>query len=152
MTDKAILKAVLDVTLKQMCSSIKDADLTKDFEVYSSKEFIIDYTDDAVDALDVLTAIKGDEWLLSKIAKAAISAIEQKVELESKIDTNLIAGAVKIIHATAISTGVKTKWGLSISRDGRYWSMGIAVANDTDTGEEPVVGFIYKLAKEKKGE
>ena len=154
MVNEILEKVTFDKVLEGMLASIKDADLTKDYEVYSTKEFIVDYTEntgDVLDVLDILIATKGDERLLSKIANAAISAIEQRVELESKIDTNLIAAAAKTIHASAVSTGVETKWTLAIRRKEGYWSVVITVASDTDAGEEPVVAFTWCLGKEKKG-
>lgn len=148
---REVLKVMLDAILKEMRASIKDADLKEDYEVYSTKEFIVDYTKDTTEALDVLTAIKGDEWMLSKIAASAIYAIEQRVKLESKIDPDFIAAAAKIIHAYAVSVAVKTKWALAISRNEGYWVMNIAVANDTDAGEMPAMVFTWCLGKEKKG-
>lgn len=145
MTDR---KAIL----KEMCASIEDADLTKDGEVYSTKEFIVDYTKDVSDMGDVFTAIKGDEKMVSKIVASAIYAIGQRVELGSKINPNFIATAVRNIHAYAVGTAVKTKWALSIHRNEGYWSAGIAVADDTDTGEIPVMVLTWRLCKEKKGE
>ena len=145
MTDR---KAIL----KEMCASIENADLTKDYEVYSTKEFIVDYAKDVTDALDVLIGIKADEWMLSKMAKAAISVIEQRVEIESKINTDLVSAAAKFVHAHAVSTAVKTKWALSIHRNEGYWSAGIAVADDADTGEIPVMVLTWRLCKEKKGD
>lgn len=152
MMDRAILKALLDTILKQMRTSIKDADLTKDYEVYSTKEFVIDYSSKKVEVTYINRAVKDDEWLLTKIAASAIYAIGQRVELESKIDPKLVAIAARAPHASAVSTEVRTKWAVSISRNEGYWNMNIAVAKDTDAGEEPVVVFIWNLAKEKKGD
>lgn len=152
MMDRAILRALLDTILKQMQTSIRDADLTKDCEVYSTKEFIVDYSSKKVEAAYINKAVRDDEWLLTKIAASAIYAIGQRVELESKIDPKLVAGAARTPHANAVSTEVRTKWGVSISRNEGYWNMNIAVACDTDAGEKPVVVFIWSLAKEKKGD
>lgn len=145
-------EVVIGRVLKEMPARIKDADLTKDYEVYSVKGFSVDYTSETTEALDVIIAIKGDERLLSKMAETAISAIEQRVELESKIDPDFIAAAAKIIHAYAVKTAAKTKWALAISRNEGYWVMNIAVANDTDAGEMPAMVFTWCLGKEKKGD
>lgn len=114
--------------------------------------FAVDYTEDGTEALDVLIGIKGDERMLSKIAESAIKAIEKRVELESKIDSNFIAAAAKIIHAYAVSIAAKTKWTLAIRRNEEYWSMIISVFNDADIGDTPAMVFTWCLGKEKIGE
>ena len=152
MMDRAILKALLDTILKQMRTSIKDADLTKDYEVYSTKEFVIDYSSKKVEVTYINKAVRDDEWLLTKIAASAIYAIGQRVELESKIDPKLVALAARAPHTNAVSTRVKTKWGVSISRNEGYWSMNIAVASDAGAGEIPVMVLTWRLCKEKKGD
>lgn len=102
-------EAVLGRVLKEMRTSIKDADLTKVYEVYSTKVFAVDYTEDGTEALDVLIGIKGDERMLSKIAESAIKAIEKRVELETKLKPDLVAIAAEAIHSYASSAEVKTK-------------------------------------------
>lgn len=69
-------EVVLSRVLREMRSSIKDADLTKDYKVYSFKGFAIDYFSEPTEALDVLIAIRRDEQMLSKIAASTISAID----------------------------------------------------------------------------
>lgn len=145
-------EVVLSRVLREMRSSIKDADLTKDYEVYSFKGFAIDYFSETTEALDVLIAIKRDECMLSKIAESTISAIDRRVELESKIDPNFIAAAAKIIHAYAVAVAAKTKWTLAISRNEGCWSMNIAVANVADVGEMPAMVFTWCLGREKIGD
>lgn len=145
-------EAVLSRVLREMRSSIKDAGLAKDCEVYSFKGFAVDYFSEPTEALDVLIAIRRDEQMLSKIAASTISAIERRVELESKIDPNFIAAAAKIIHAYAVSVAVKTKWTLAISRNEGCWSMNIAVTNVADVGEMPAMVFTWCLGRENIGE
>ena len=145
-------EAVLGRVLKEMRTSIKDADLTKVYEVYSTKVFAVDYTEDGTEALDVLIGIKGDERMLFKIAETAIKAIEKRVDLESEIDPNFIAAAAKIIHAYAVSIAAKTKWTLAIRRNEEYWSMIISVFGDADTDEMPAMVFTWCLGKEKIGD
>lgn len=153
---REVLKFILDAILKQMRDSIREVDLSdnnevKDYEVYSTKEFIVDYTKDVADVSDIRKVVKGDKWMLSKIAESAISAIGQRVELESKINTALIASTAEFIHSYAVSTRVRTKWGVAIYRNEGYWSMNIAVANVADVGEMPAMVFTWCLGKEKKG-
>lgn len=152
MIDREALKVVLDTTLKQMRSSINEAELTKEAEVYTTRKFVIDYSSDAVEVKDIQKAIKGDEWFLSKIAGSAIYTIGQRVELESKRDTDLIAAAVKIIHANAVSTAIKTIWEATIARENGYWSFIISVYEDGRIDNTPSMVFYYRLVIEKKGD
>ena len=152
MMDRAILKALLDTILKQMRTSIRDADLTKDYEVYSTKEFIVDYTKNVTDVAVIRKAIRDDRWLISKIAASAIYTIGQRVGIETKLKPDLVAIAAEAIHSYASSAEVKTKWAVSISRNERHWSMNIAVANVADVGEMPAMVFTWCLGREKIGE
>lgn len=152
MIERAILRALLDTILKEMCASIEDADLTKDYEVYSTKEFIVDYTKNVTDVAVIRKAIRDDRWLISKIAASAIYTIGQRVGIETKLKPDLVANAAETIHSYASSAEVRTKWAVGISRNEGYWNMNIAVANDTVAGEEPVVVSIWCLGKEKRGD
>ena len=102
MMDRAILKALLDTILKQMRTSIRDADLTKDYEVYSTKEFIVDYTKNVTDVAVIRKAIRDDRWLISKIAASAICTIGQRVGIETKLKPDLVAIAAEAIHIAAL--------------------------------------------------